>query len=62
MSSDIPYERGYRDYQNGVGIYENPYPENTVEFRRWVDGRVQSIIDESECPDCSSHNASERLP
>jgi hypothetical protein len=46
VSNDEAYERGYADYKAGIGIYQNPYPENTVEFRRWVDGRVQAIVDE----------------
>jgi hypothetical protein len=52
--SDVAHERSYRDYQNGVGIYGNPYPENTIEFRRWVDDWVESVIDEHEFPDCDS--------
>lgn len=44
--ADLAYPVGYTDYQAGKSIYDNPFPEGTVEFRRWVDGRVQAIIDE----------------
>lgn len=45
VNHDSPYDRGYQDELAGIGFYSNPYPENTTEFRRWVDGKVQAIID-----------------
>lgn len=40
------YEKGYQSEQAGVGWFENPYRDHTTEARRWVDGKVQAIIDE----------------
>jgi hypothetical protein len=44
MAQDDPYHLGRTQYP--CSIYSNPYRENTVEFRRWIDGWVQGVIDE----------------
>lgn len=43
---DEAYERGYLDHFCGKTFYDNPFEDGTTEARRWVDGRVQGIIDE----------------
>lgn len=43
MNEDA-FKRGYDDELAGVSWLANPYPEKSVEFRRWVDGKVEAII------------------
>lgn len=43
--SNEAYRRGYDDELNGVGWLNNPFPDSTTEARRWVDGKVQAIVD-----------------
>jgi hypothetical protein len=45
VSGKPAYDCGYEDEVAGKGFFDNPYPDNTTEARRWVDGKVQAIID-----------------
>ena len=40
--ADNAFEEGY---ESKLGFLNNPYPDGSVESRRWVDGHVQAIID-----------------
>lgn len=47
--NDEAYNRGYGEPVE-KSFYDNPYPEGSTEFRRWVDGKVQAIIDGRSAP------------
>lgn len=36
---------GYDAERIGMGFLDNPYPQDSVNARRWVDGYVQSMQD-----------------
>jgi hypothetical protein len=39
-------DEAYRlGYESTGSFYDNPYKDGTDEARRWVDGKVQAIID-----------------
>ena len=38
-----PYETGQRYFREGKGFLDNPYPEGSVAFRRYVDGVADAI-------------------
>lgn len=43
QSKDDAFKRGFDDEIAGISWLKNPYPENSVESRRWVDGKVEAI-------------------
>lgn len=38
-----PYETGRRYFKEGKGFFDNPYPEGTDTFRKYVDGMSDAI-------------------
>jgi hypothetical protein len=46
--SDEAYQAGYEAERQGKGFFDNPYPDGTLEARRWVDGYTKSIIERPE--------------
>lgn len=43
--TDEAFAIGYENYKAGKGFLDNPYPDGTVEARRYVDGFVQAMQD-----------------
>lgn len=54
--TDEAFKRGYDDEMAGVSWLANPYPENTTEARRWVDGKVKAIQDKRDTPQRGDSN------
>jgi ribosome modulation factor len=51
MDSNEAFQEGYDAYWDGVDISDNPYEQETDDFRRWEEGWVQARnhdYDESE--------------
>lgn len=39
-----PYMQGYRAYNEGKGVRDNPYPEGSKEYELWWDGwRIEKL-------------------
>lgn len=43
--ADEWYTRGYEDEKKNLRFLDNPYPQDSLEFRRWIDGYVKSMQD-----------------
>lgn len=41
----LPFVHGYADQLAGKGFLDNPYIQDSNNFRVWIDGYVKSIID-----------------
>ena len=49
--ADESYKRGYDEETAGFRFTDNPYLQDSVEFRRWIDGYVKSMQDRREKAD-----------
>lgn len=47
MSAEA-YQRGYQDQGKGLSFLDNPYEQDSVEARRWVDGYVKAMQDKRD--------------
>lgn len=45
-----PFEKGYAAELAGLGFLDNPNEQDSVAFRRWVDGYVRSMQDRRGLP------------
>jgi ribosome modulation factor len=42
---DDPFQEGYDSYENGLGIEDNPYPQNTAYYDAWLHGWLKPELE-----------------
>lgn len=52
----VPFVHGYVDFLAGKGFLDNPYPQDTNDFRIWIDGYVRALTSEGCTNACPSPN------